>query len=36
MSEDRKPWGQWLLFGVLVAAAWLLVGAAVWPFLTGR
>ena len=36
MSEQRKPWGQWLLFGALVAAAWLLVGAAVWPFLTGR
>ena len=29
MSEQRKPWGQWLLFGALVAAAWLLVGSAV-------
>jgi len=36
VSEQRKFWGQWLLFGALVAAAWLLVGAAVWPFLTGR
>jgi hypothetical protein len=36
MSEQRKPRGQWLLFAVLVAAAWLLVGSAVWPLFTGR
>ena len=36
MSEQRKPWGQWLLFAGLVAAAWLLVGSAVWQLFTGR
>ncbi len=38
-EEDRvsgKERRLWLLFGALVAAAWVLVAAAVWPLLRGR
>lgn len=33
---ERRRWGGWLLLGLLVAAAWLMVGVALWPFLGTR
>ncbi len=35
MAYRRAGRRYWVLFGALVAAAWVLVAAAVWPFLRG-